>query len=321
MRQRRWMPWREPSSWTPGWCRLGTRKAWSRRSCSVRRRRARLISGRWRCYRRFSTPRWPWAICCAARGSPRRRCICWSSYCSPSLTRSTRWCCWGEPWRRTAGRSKPSPPSIACCATTPNTSPPISIAARPTHGCGASARRSRTGSGLLLSLRPDRSRRRRAPRHAPRASSPTFSSPRAADMAIQGPLRELGIHDVFQLLDLGRKTGALRITSALRQNEGTILFHEAAVVAAAIQSNPHPLGSALLRAGKSREEALARARALQGQGDGRRIGEILVATGSLSERDLKTQVRAHIDDVVFTMLGWSEGYFVFEECPPEIIPR
>jgi hypothetical protein len=140
-------------------------------------------------------------------------------------------------------------------------------------------------------------------------------------MAIQGPLRELGIHDVFQLLDLGRKTGALRITSALRQNEGTIWFHEAAVVAAVIQSNPHPLGTALLRAGKIREEDLARARALQEQGDGRRIGEILVATQALSERDLKTQVRAHIDDVVFTMLGWSEGYFVFEECPPEIIPR
>jgi hypothetical protein len=140
-------------------------------------------------------------------------------------------------------------------------------------------------------------------------------------MAIQGPLRELGIHDVFQLLDLGRKTGALLITSELRQNEGTIWFHEAAVVAAAIQSNPHPLGTALLRAGKIREEDLLRARTTQEQGDPRRIGEILVASGALSARELTTQVRAHIEDVVFTMLGWSEGYFIFEECAPEVIPR
>ena len=140
-------------------------------------------------------------------------------------------------------------------------------------------------------------------------------------MAIQGPLRELGIHDVFQLLDLGRKTGELRISSALRQNEGTIWFHEAAVVAAAIRSNPQPLGSALLRAGKIREEDLTRARALQEQGDGRRIGEILVASGAITERELKVLVRTHIDDVVFTMLGWSEGYFIFEECAPESIPR
>jgi hypothetical protein len=140
-------------------------------------------------------------------------------------------------------------------------------------------------------------------------------------MAIQGPLRELGIHDVFQLLDLGRKTGVLRITSALRQNEGTIWFHDAAVVAAAIQSNPHPLGTALLRAGKIREEDLSRARSVQAQGDARRIGEILVATGAIGARELRNQVRSHIEEVVFTMLGWSEGYFVFEECPPEAIPR
>ena len=38
-------------------------------------------------------------------------------------------------------------------------------------------------------------------------------------MAIRGPLRELGIHDVFQLLDLSRKTGVLKVTSELRQNE------------------------------------------------------------------------------------------------------
>ena len=140
-------------------------------------------------------------------------------------------------------------------------------------------------------------------------------------MAIQGPLRELGIHDVFQLLDLGRKTGALRITSALRQNEGTIWFHDAAVVAASIQSNPHPLGTALLRAGKIREEDLARARAVQTQGDPRRIGEILVTAGAISARELEAQVHAHIEDVVFTMLGWSEGYFIFEECVPDAIPR
>ena len=140
-------------------------------------------------------------------------------------------------------------------------------------------------------------------------------------MAIQGPLRELGIHDVFQLLDLGRKTGTLKITSALRQNEGTIWFHEAAVVAAAIESNPHPLGTALLRAGKIREEDLAQARAQQEHGNGRRIGEILVSAGALTDRELKTQVRAHIENAIFTMLGWTEGYFLFEECPVEEIPR
>lgn len=140
-------------------------------------------------------------------------------------------------------------------------------------------------------------------------------------MAIQGPLRELGVHDVFQLLDLGRKTGSLRITSELRQNEGTIWFDRGAVVAAGIRSNPHRLGALLLQAGKVRAEDLARAVALQERGDRRRIGDILIAIEALTQRDLTEVVRAQVEDVVFTLLGWSEGYFIFEEADPGTIPR
>ena len=49
-------------------------------------------------------------------------------------------------------------------------------------------------------------------------------------MAIEGPLKELGIHDVFQLLDLSRKTGMLLVTSELRDNEGTVLFENGKIV-------------------------------------------------------------------------------------------
>ena len=41
-------------------------------------------------------------------------------------------------------------------------------------------------------------------------------------MPIEGPLRELGIHDVFQLLDLSRKTGIL---TAKRKPSGTAAAH------------------------------------------------------------------------------------------------
>ena len=53
-------------------------------------------------------------------------------------------------------------------------------------------------------------------------------------MAIEGPLRELGIHDVFQLLDLSRKTGALRVYSPERNNEGSVYFDAGTIVAATI---------------------------------------------------------------------------------------
>ncbi|HEX9611346.1 MAG TPA: DUF4388 domain-containing protein [Gemmatimonadales bacterium] len=133
-------------------------------------------------------------------------------------------------------------------------------------------------------------------------------------MPIEGPLRELGIHDVFQLLDLSRKTGVLRVTSDLRHNVGTVYFEGGAVVFAEIKSNPHPLGALLLRTGKITEADLERARDMQQrQGDRRRIGEILVSLGAITQRELQRQIRFQIEEVVFELMSWSEGNFSFNE--------
>src|SRR5713101_4489564 len=135
-------------------------------------------------------------------------------------------------------------------------------------------------------------------------------------MPIEGPLRELGIHDVFQLLDLSRKTGMLRVTSELRHNAGTISFEDGAIIYAEIRSNPHPLGALLLRTGKITEADLERARDMQQrQGDKRRLGEILVSLGAITPRELLRQVRFQIEEVVFEVMSWREGYFSFTEGP------
>ncbi|HYT04371.1 MAG TPA: DUF4388 domain-containing protein [Gemmatimonadales bacterium] len=140
-------------------------------------------------------------------------------------------------------------------------------------------------------------------------------------MAIEGPLRELGIHDVFQLLDLSRKTGVLRVTSELRHNAGTVSFEDGAIIFAEIRSNPHPLGALLLRTGKITEADLERARDMQQrQGDKRRLGEILVSLGALTPRELQRQVRFQIEEVVFEVMSWREGYFSFTEGPLSDVP-
>ncbi|MFN2572630.1 MAG: DUF4388 domain-containing protein [Gemmatimonadales bacterium] len=140
-------------------------------------------------------------------------------------------------------------------------------------------------------------------------------------MAIEGPLRELGIHDVFQLLDLSRKTGALRVTSELRHNEGKIYFDNGVVISAEIRSNPHPLGALLLRTGKITESDLERARDMQQrQGDKRRLGEIFVALGVITPREVERQIRFQIEEVVFEVMSWNEGYFSFAEDSEAKVP-
>ena len=133
-------------------------------------------------------------------------------------------------------------------------------------------------------------------------------------MAIEGPLRELGVHDVFQLLDLTRKTGALRIRSALRDNDGVVQFRHGRVVGASMRDENHKIGRMLVQAGRVTEEELLAALASQiREGETRRLGEILVAMGAVSQRELNRQVRRQIEAVVFELLSWSEGYFRFEE--------
>jgi hypothetical protein len=99
-------------------------------------------------------------------------------------------------------------------------------------------------------------------------------------MPIEGPLRELGIHDVFQLLDLSRKTGVLRVLSELRDDEGLVYFDNGRVVQASIRSRGSDFAPD--RAGRS-------------------------------QREIDRQLRKHIERVVFDLMSWSEGFFSFEE--------
>lgn len=133
-------------------------------------------------------------------------------------------------------------------------------------------------------------------------------------MAIEGPLRELGIHDVFQLLDLSRKTGTLHVTSELRDNSGRVLFRQGRVVGANIKSHPLRIGDLLVRKGRATEADITRALAAQREAGGaRRLGDFLVDFGVISAKELEREVRSQIENVVFDLLSWTEGHFRFED--------
>ena len=135
-------------------------------------------------------------------------------------------------------------------------------------------------------------------------------------MAIEGPLRELGIHDVFQLLDLSRKTGVLRVSSELRDDEGVVYFDGGRVVQASIRSSSAPIEVVLLNAGRVTTSDIDTARAERARGrPGRQMAEVLVEIGAISEKELDRQLRLQIQRVVFELMSWSEGFFSFEDRP------
>src|SRR5258708_35516200 len=138
-------------------------------------------------------------------------------------------------------------------------------------------------------------------------------------MAIEGPLRELGIHDVFQLLDLSRKTGALRVTSELRDDEGFVLFDGGRVIHASIRSNPTSIERILRQSGKLGDNELElAAKVVDDPTVG--LGDRLVMARVISQRELERQLRQAIENVVFELMSWREGFFSFEERQVNDVP-
>lgn len=134
-------------------------------------------------------------------------------------------------------------------------------------------------------------------------------------MAIEGPLRELALSDVFQLLDLSRKTGVLTIRNEARQRPAIVRFDRGAVVSAALGEDHERIGHLLLRAGKVTEAQIEGARVHQSRTPGRPLGEILVEQGVVSAQEVRRQLRFQIEEAIFTLIQWKDGYFRFEETP------
>ena len=134
-------------------------------------------------------------------------------------------------------------------------------------------------------------------------------------MAIEGPLRELALTDVFQLLDLSRKTGVLTVTDDSGARKAVVRFERGGVVGAELAGSAGRIDRLLLRAGKVTEAQIEQAVREQRENPGRRFGTILVEMGAVTEADLRRQVSFQIEQTIFELIRWRDGYFRFEEAP------
>jgi len=132
-------------------------------------------------------------------------------------------------------------------------------------------------------------------------------------MAIEGPLQEMSIQDVLQLLELARKTGILTVTSDRPSDEAAIHFQKGLIVFSKQRHSRRRLGQLLLRAGKITERELDRALELQRQNPTQRLADILVEMGSVSEEEVRRHLRFQIEETLYEVMGWTEGRFRFEE--------
>lgn len=136
-------------------------------------------------------------------------------------------------------------------------------------------------------------------------------------MSLVGRLEDLALPDIFQIISLSKKTGTLVVRS--RKGTGMVVFKNGQVIQAASDNIRDSLGNILVSQGMLDEAALARALALQKRQSDTPLGMILVEMGAVSTQTIETVIRKQIEEIIYDLLAWEEGFFNFELG--EIAPR
>jgi hypothetical protein len=133
-------------------------------------------------------------------------------------------------------------------------------------------------------------------------------------MSFAGDLHTFDLFDLLGWLMSRKKPGLLQMTR--RSTRKRLAFRDGAVQWTSSNDPRETIGQALVRDGLITEEALFRA-LLKQETDKRRLGELLISDGHLSEpqlmKTLRTNAEAHLHDLFL----WSDGRFEFDdERPP-----
>jgi CheY-like chemotaxis protein len=129
-------------------------------------------------------------------------------------------------------------------------------------------------------------------------------------MSLVGNLEELGLGEIFQIVNLSRKTGVLTLYSNGR--EGSVVFRQGQVVRASSSTFQESLGEVLIQKGVIDLAILRKALAIQQEeGFHERLGSIFVRNFGISYETIEEVVREQIENVVFTLFSWQEGTFEF----------
>ncbi len=138
-------------------------------------------------------------------------------------------------------------------------------------------------------------------------------------MLLQGNLREFSLPNIFQLVKMSAKSGALTI----RRDEewGKIFFTNGLINYAFSVPQQLPLGERLVQAGMLKRAQLKQALSAQKKAgkEGPRIGTILLEKAFLERAQLEQAVRDQIQDAAFDFFSWADGEFSFsaEERPDD----
>jgi Domain of unknown function (DUF4388) len=130
-------------------------------------------------------------------------------------------------------------------------------------------------------------------------------------MSLVGRLEDLALSDIFQIISLSKKTGTLVLKGA--PGAAVVVFKDGQVIQAATDDLRDTLGNILISKGLIGEPELMAALDEQKKLKGaKRLGQILVEMGHLDQDMLEDTIREQIEGLIYSLLGWEDGFFNFE---------
>jgi DNA-binding MarR family transcriptional regulator len=140
-------------------------------------------------------------------------------------------------------------------------------------------------------------------------------------MALKGDLKDFSTTQLFNLINLARKTGTLFID----QHDGDraqISFHKGKLIHAQIGDQNGRLAHVLRKAGKLSDNQVRLIRERAGTTGDKQLGLLLINAGYVSQADIVRSIQQYTLDVVYNILLWNSGGFRFEDDvmpPPDCI--
>ena len=130
-------------------------------------------------------------------------------------------------------------------------------------------------------------------------------------MAVEGPIRELGLADLLQLLSLNRKTGVLTITTDEGFEVGEIYMDKGMVAYARLSGRK--LGELLQKDGLLDNDTLDQIDKVIASEEAANYEEALSKLEVLTQADLREFLRIHAQESVYSLCERQDGFFRFQE--------
>ncbi len=124
-----------------------------------------------------------------------------------------------------------------------------------------------------------------------------------------GNIAAFGVADIFSIINMGQKTGALIFE--VRDFKKSVYFKSGEIVFAQSTDPEDRLGNILFKVGKITREQLKEAE--KGMVAGKRFGTILLEKGYITEKDLWAGIKYQIEEIVYSVFTLQEGMYYFIE--------